>query len=70
MKRVVYFQKDIKLENDGYNNKIIQNNEILEEITDTLVGAKNYIKKNYKAHQVPSSKAPAERIEKDVKKWT
>lgn len=45
MKRVVYFQKGIKLENDGYNNKIIQNNEILEEITDTLVGAKGYIKK-------------------------
>lgn len=43
MKRVVYFQKVIKLENDGYNNKIIQNNEILEEITDTLVGAKSYI---------------------------
>lgn len=45
MKRVVHFQKNIKLENDGYNNKIIQNNEILEEITDTLVGAKDYIKK-------------------------
>ena len=45
MKRVVYFQKGIKLENDGYNNKIFQNNEIMEEITDTLVGAKGYIKK-------------------------
>lgn len=54
MKRVVYFQKGIKLENDGYNNKIIQNNEILEEITDTLVGAKSYIIKNYNANQLPS----------------
>lgn len=54
MKIVVYFQKDIKLENDGYNNKIIQNNEILEEITDTLVGAKAYIKKNYDVSQLPS----------------
>lgn len=54
MKRVVYFQKDIKLENDGYNNKIIQNNEILEEITDTLVGAKSYIIKNYNVNQLPS----------------
>lgn len=53
MKKVVYFQKDIKLENDGYNNKIIQNNEILEEITDTLVGAKGYIKKNYNVSQFP-----------------
>lgn len=45
MKKVVNFTKDIKLVNDGYNNKIIYglNNEILEEITDTLVGAKNYI---------------------------
>ena len=54
MKKVVYFQKGIKLENDGYNNKIIQNNEILEEITDTLVGAKGYIKKNYNVTQLPS----------------
>ena len=54
MKRVAYFQKGIKLENDGYNNKIIQNNEILEEITDTFVGAKGYIKKNYNANQLPS----------------
>lgn len=54
MKRVVYFQKGIKLENDGYNNKIIQNNEILEEITDTLVEAKGYIKKNYNANQLSS----------------
>lgn len=54
MKRVVYFQKDIKLENDGYNNKIIQNNEILEEITDTLVGQKATSKKNYNANQLPS----------------
>lgn len=53
MKIVVYFQKVIKLENDGYNNKIIQNNEILEEITDTLVGAKGYIK-NYNVNQFPS----------------
>nr|DAX42006.1 MAG TPA: hypothetical protein [Caudoviricetes sp.] len=54
MKRVVYFQKGIKLENDGYNNKIIQNNEILEEITDTLVGAKAYIKKNYDVNKLSS----------------
>lgn len=54
MKRVVYFQKGIKLENDGYNNKIIQNNEILEEITDTLVGAKSYIMKNYNVNQLSS----------------
>lgn len=54
MKRVVYFQKGIKLENDGYNNKIIQNNEILEEITDTLVGTKSYIIKNYNVNQMSS----------------
>lgn len=56
MKVVVNFTKDIKLVNDGYNNKIIYglNNEIVEEITDTLVGAKNYIIKKYKVIQLPS----------------
>ena len=55
MKKVVYFQNGIKLENDGYNNKIIYepNNEILEEITDTLVGAKDYVIKNYNVNQFP-----------------
>jgi hypothetical protein len=56
MKKVVNFTKDIKLVNDGYNNKIIYglNNEIVEEITDTLVGAKNYIIKKYNVIQLPS----------------
>lgn len=56
MKVVVNFTKDIKLVNDGYNNKIIYglNNEIVEEITDTLVGAKNYIIKKYKVIQLSS----------------
>lgn len=45
MKKVINFTKDIKLVNDGYNNKIIYglNNEIVEKITDTLVGAKKII---------------------------
>ena len=47
MKRVVYFTKGIKLLNDGYNNKIIKN-EVLEELTDTLIGAIGYVIKNYK----------------------
>lgn len=56
MKKVINFTKDIKLVNDGYNNKIIcgLNNEIVEEITDTLVGAKNYIIKKYNVIQLPS----------------
>jgi hypothetical protein len=56
MKKVVNFTKDIKLVNDCYNNKIIYglNNEIVEEITDTLVGAKNYIIKKYNVIQLPS----------------
>lgn len=56
MKKVINFTKDIKLVNDGYNNKIIYglNNEIVEEITDTLIGAKNYIIKKYKVIQLPS----------------
>lgn len=48
MKRVVYFTKGIKLVNDGYSNKIIKKNELLDEITDTLTGAVNHVIKNYK----------------------
>ena len=51
MKRTVFFTNAIKLVNNGYNNKIVDEatNRILDEITDTLVGAVEFVVKNYGA---------------------
>ena len=49
MRKTVFFTGAIKLVNEGYNNKIIDesNNEILDEITDTLQGAIQFVIKTY-----------------------
>lgn len=49
MSKVVFFTGNIKLVNDGYNNKIIDlsNNGLLDEITDTLEGAIQFVIKTY-----------------------
>ena len=47
----VFFTHNIKLVNNGYNNKIIDtsNNDVLDEITDTLQGAIQFVKDTYGA---------------------
>ena len=51
MKKTVFFTHNIKLENNGYNNKVIDlsNNGVLDEITDTLQGAIQFVVKTYGA---------------------
>lgn len=52
MRRTVFFTGAIKLVNDGYNNKVIDesNNGILDEFTDTLEGAIQFVIKTYDVH--------------------
>lgn len=48
-KKTVFFTGAIKLVNDGYNNKVVDlsNNSILDELTDTLQGAIQFVIKKY-----------------------
>ena len=49
--KIVFFTHEIKLVNEGYNNKIIDttNNEVMDEITDTLQGAVRFVIEKYGA---------------------
>ena len=52
MIKIVFFTHGIKLVNEGYNNKVIDqsNNGILDEITDTLQGAIQFVIDTYGAY--------------------